>query len=249
MAKIALSTLAEDFAAIGLIPAVKAKTQVEASKCDDDDMDDDDDDDDDDEDEDEDEDDDDMDEAVKRVRTKKGTSAQRAKWRKTARKGVTKAKRRKHMKKSSTKRLAKKRAIKRRGRTGSGRVRLVVTGMDRVTNLLDDVQKLLGESREDGTEGLSESARKGIAKAYAQLALTADLLATKFRMVEDEDIEDLLPEIIEDLEEMAEDYGAAAVSLNDGSLSESEENLAEAFEADLADLLDALEVYDVSGKD
>lgn len=186
-----------------------------------------------------------IEEAVKRLRTKKGSSADRAKWRKVARKGKTKTKRKKHLRRASVKKLAKKRDRMKRGRTGTGRVRLVVQGMDRVGSLLDDVQKILNGD-DKAKPAITAESRVTLAKNFAQLALTADLLATKFESVKDEDIDDLLPELIADLKEISEQYGSAALKVADGSLNESEDDLVGAFEVDLKSLLDALEVYDLS---
>jgi len=263
-----LTTLAEDLEAIGLLPKTeqaapaapkKAAPVAEAKKpkmeepCEDcaDDSDEEEPDEDDMEEGEEGAEGEEVAEGLRRVRTKKGTGSQRAKWRKVARRASTKLKKRKHLRKGSVKRVMKKREKIRKGRHGHGRVRMVVAGMDRVSSLLDDVQKVLGGDAETQTESLTVESRKKIAHAFAQLALTADQLATKFESVQDEDLEELKAEIIADLKEMAEDYGDAALSIKTGSLTESEDSLTEAFESDVRDLLDALEVYDdcTSGKD
>jgi len=272
-----LTTLAEDMEAIGLLPKREPKPVVrlvEAKKtakveCDDDEEDDDDDDDmvsdDDDTEEGVEGDDDDevvsedgdevVDEArriAKRLqrtksgayrltRTKRASASTKRAGKKRARSAAGKKSlrlRKRRMKTSKYKRFATKLAAKHGESLG---------GMGRVANLLDDVQRVLKNTT---TEGVSEDSRKKIAHAFAQLALTADTLATKFESLKNADLDEVREELLADLREMASDYGEAAIQIRDGQLQESEENLSEAFEEDVRDLLGLLEVYDdcTSGK-
>ena len=262
-----LTTLAEDLEAIGLLPkrdlrlvaptarvideAKKAKAKAE--DCDDDEeMDDDD----------EEMDDDDMEDvevdaegnpideamrirkrfartasgAYKLTRTKKTSAADRLKGKKMRRSAAGKKsvrKRIRKMKTSKAKRFATKLAAKHHESTG---------GMGRVANLLDDVQRVL--KGKTVTESLDTDTRKKVSHAFAQLALTADTLATKFESLEDSDLDEVRDELLADLREMAEDYGDAALKIRDGQIDESEDNLSLAFDEDVRDLLHYLEIYD-----
>lgn len=274
-----LTTLAEDMEAIGLLPkrepqakVIPIKPVVEAKKvvkaeCDDEDDDEMEPDDDDAEegvegDEDDEvvsEDGDVVDEArriakklqrtssgaYRMVRTKRATAKAKRAGKKRRRSAAGKKSLRLRARRSKTskyKRFASKLAAK-HGES-------VDSGMGRVASLLDDVQRVLKGEKAPVTEGLSADSRKKVAHAFAQLALTADTLATKFEALQDKDLDEVREELLTDLREMASDYGDAAVQIRDGKLDESEESLSLAFEEDVRDLLGFLEVYDdcTSGK-
>lgn len=170
---------------------------------------------------------------VKRVRTKRSSQQQRRKWRMQARRN--KSSRRAYRRKASTKRKVKlhARKIARMGGAVGGRVRLM-TGTDRESNIVERVQEIL-DTPGEVTEA---EARRG----FAGLALAAEKLSEHFSQLADRLAEPEYSEIAEDFAEMAVDAAAQVEEMEAGDRCDRDV-LDEVFRGDMETLLDGLDLY------
>ena len=196
----------------------------------------------------------------KKTKSQKTTSSQRRKWKLAKRRPKAKAQARKRLRKPLTKRRAKmrekfkaKRKIPKRPPGRGGRVIYrMYQGMDRVSNLVEEVADLVGS--------LDEASQTEIIKAYANSAVVAEMLGERFLIMahaisedaeSDEDLQIAaeLADLSEAFDSIAEDAAESAEVLfemhEEGSLSESmdtdavEENFKEVMQA----VLEGLEIY------
>lgn len=178
---------------------------------------------------------------VKAVRTKRHTASDRLKWRRAKKKGKAKAASRKYRKKSSVKRMLKRhkmRADKLRHGKPAGRRRLVF-GLDTVSNLLEDVQNIVS--------ALDEDKVRNAIKTFANISIIAEMLAQSFErfeneMTEDEDKEQL-SEAAAYFAELANDAADLATALNEGTEEIDMDDVSDMFRTSMKDLLNGLEMY------
>jgi len=147
---------------------------------------------------------------------KKVTAAQRKKEARGRKKGSAKAMRKRYMAKRG-KKLSMKRA-----RMGEG--------MDRVSNLIKEVEGILSTMRNEGSDDLL--------KGFANVAAISDLLVRQFEAMNEEyELEDA----IESLKSVAENAAEVAESLNEGQ--DDFDGLEEYFNTVVAITLEGLELY------
>ncbi len=108
------------------------------------------------------------------------------------------------------------------------------TGLDHVSNLIEDVNRIIS-----GIEGRKD---RELVRGYANMALVADTFARRFEQFGQEEEMDDFDDLVEGLAEMAKDAADMAERLNAGSIRANAE-IEEAFKADLKDLVDAAELY------
>ena len=214
--KFRLTTMADDFAAIGLVESQGVSvtdedttTLAEAFK-------------------------------VKRMRKKTGAAKRQALKAKRARRSKKSQLRRAaklYARKPRSKKLAQKRAIfkKRRGIEVGAKKRVQMSGMDRVANLIEDVQDILSQvgGRQD----------QEVVRGFANLALIADSLKEAFQAFGEELDEADLLELSQEFAEIAEDYADFAEAVAAGE-EDVDDELIEMFQEDLEDVMQGLELYD-----
>lgn len=184
-------------------------------------------------------------EGVKRIRTKKLRGAARAKSKQYARKrksAIAKSRRiRDKRHKSSGQWKSHQRKLKSaRAKMGTKtRTRLVVTGIDRLSNLMEEVKELVG--------GVN---LKEAMKGYANMSLVADGLKNFFAASEREDVRECA-EVMDSLSEDAADAATAlkeAFEENDTS-DIDDKKIEEHFKEMLAALTDGLDLFEAITKD
>lgn len=186
-----------------------------------------------------------LDEA-KLVRKKRSTAGDRMKWRRDKKKGSAKAASRKYRNKASTKRMRKKHdAIADRRRHGkeAGRTRLNF-GTDAVSNMMESTESLLKSIEEQKIDTAIQS--------FANMAITAELLARTFSYIS-EDLDEsgegeegdaeMFADRASFFAELAKDAARAAKHLRRGDIPD-EDALSEAFKERMSDLLEGLALFD-----
>jgi hypothetical protein len=175
------------------------------------------------------------------VRTHKGTSSERRAWKKAKRRPHAKMIAKKHNRKSSVKRKRMKQQKMTHGKAGRAHVRRMLgMGNDTVSTMLENTQQIL--------ESLNQEQNDNAVKAFAHLAILAEMLARSFSYIS-EDIGDEDKEQATDLadastfySEMAEEASMIAKALREGEDAD-EAGMAEYFRAKMAALLNGLEHY------
>jgi hypothetical protein len=181
---------------------------------------------------------------VKRIRKKRASSGQKRKWKMAKRKGKAKQASKKYRKRSSVKRMLKihkRRAARMRHGKPAGRTRLTF-GNDNVSNMLEQVQEIV--------EGLDTERAEHSVKAFANIAIIAEMLARAFskfaKESEDTEHSESLSEAAEFFSDMAEEAADVAKTLSEGPDEDEEfdlDVLGEEFQAQMSDLLNGLEMY------
>jgi myosin heavy subunit len=175
------------------------------------------------------------------VRTHKGTSSEKRAWRKAKKKPHAKMQAKKHNRKSSVQRLRKKQQKATHGKTGRKHVRRMLgMGNDTVSTMLENTQTLL--------ESLNQEQNENAIKAFAHLAILAEMLARSFNYISedigtnDEERATNLSKASEFYGEMAEEAADIAKALREGEEAD-EAGMADYFRSKMAALLDGLDAY------
>jgi len=160
-------------------------------------------------------------EGMRRIKTQKSTSSQRRKWRQAARKN--KGKRRAYAKKASTKRKLKIRNKKRdamglNDKPRANRVRVMVTGLEKVADLMESVDRTLSNIESASTRRMLEG--------FGELALSAAELADSFGSYAD--AHSSVKALISGFLELSQDLCDLAEAMSNGG-SVSETKLQDAF--------------------
>lgn len=179
---------------------------------------------------------------LKQTRVKRHTSSERMKWRRAKRRGGAKAAARKYRKKSSVKRMMKRHRMKaqrlRHGKA-AGRRRLHFSN-DSVSNMLEDTQALLAS--------LDESKVENSIKAFANVAIIAEMLSRSFGKFAEEcedgsKDQEHLAQAATVFGEMAEEAADIARELKESAEDIDFDDLEEVFKGQMSDLLNGLEMY------
>jgi len=224
--KFRLTTIEEDFQAIGLV-CESHQTKVEPIE---------------DPTEDEDEDGDEpVEEALKLKRRAKKSAALRMALKRARRKyykqnkGQELVRARKYAKSSRGKKRSKLRLSfwkKHAGMAGKPNMRLA--GMDRVANMVEEVGGIL--------DTIGERQNREFVRGYANIALISDTMARGFEALGDEIQEEELADLGKRFAELAEQSAKIAEALEAEEI-ELDEELEAAFKSDMDDLLSGLEIY------
>jgi len=173
---------------------------------------------------------------VKQVRTKRHTASERRRWKMAKRKGKAKSAARKYRKKAGVKRMAKKHRLKakamRHGKA-AGRKRMVFTGLDKISNLLENAQAILDEIND-------EDEVNTLAAGFVAVANVAESLVTALKKASDE--YDLEEDEAEELTRLIKMYENLAGSARVSSKKEMSESLAETFRDQAGTLVEGLEI-------
>jgi len=177
---------------------------------------------------------------LKQTRMKRHTSSERMKWRRAKRRGSAKAAARKYRKKASVKRMMKRHRMKaqrlRHGKA-AGRRRINFSN-DSVSNMLEDTQNILAS--------LDESKVENSIKAFANVAIIAEMLSRSFaKFAEECEGEDQahLEQAASVFGEMAEEAADIARELKESADDVDFDELEEVFKGQMSDLLNGLEMY------
>lgn len=180
---------------------------------------------------------------VKAVRTKRHTASERRKWRKAKKKGKAKSAARKYRKKASVKRMLKKhklKAAKMRHGKPAGRKRLVFTGLDRISNLLENAQSILNDIND-------EAEKQNLAAGFVAVANVAESLVTALTTLAE--AHELDADEVAAITRLIKDYKSVAVSAKARVAREASDKLAEEFRVLAGSLVEGLKLVSSLNED